>query len=187
MSFRYWGTVPSMMLHAKPSTKAVLPTPASPMMSTLGLPIRPRISIIMRVSRSRHTIGYTFLSAARAVLSVQYLSKLPAPAVHRGASLPGRSVCVLTDFFILPIPLVKRSCISRSRIGNERNSSVLKPASGVAMAASRQSGLISSSPHLIRTLSACSNSSLTFGSGIISPAPAALGYSSILTSAHSRK
>ncbi len=70
-SFKSCGTSPSAMRRARPSTTAVLPTPASPTMIGLFLRRLARMSIICRISRSRPKIGSIPPCLALAVKSVQ--------------------------------------------------------------------------------------------------------------------
>src|SRR3546814_862148 len=56
-SLRGGGTAPAAILSAKPSTTAVLPTPASPVRIGLFCRRRIRMSTICRISSSRPTIG----------------------------------------------------------------------------------------------------------------------------------
>ena len=73
------GTSPSASRSAKPSTTAVLPTPASPV--RIGLFCRRRIStsMIWRISGSRPTTGSILPSRARWVRSVAYLASAESP------------------------------------------------------------------------------------------------------------
>ena len=64
------GTDPSTMSWARPSTTAVLPTPASPIKTGLFLVRRLRISITRAISRSRPITGSILPFLARAVKSV---------------------------------------------------------------------------------------------------------------------
>ena len=64
------GTSALTMRRARPSTRALLPTPASPTTMGLFLRRRQRISIIWSISASRHTTGSSFPERASAVKSV---------------------------------------------------------------------------------------------------------------------
>ncbi len=78
------GTSPSAMRSAKPSTTAVLPTPASPVKIGLFWRRRVKISTIWRTSKSRPKIGSIFPALALAVKSSVYWSRAlvfpPPPA-----------------------------------------------------------------------------------------------------------
>ena len=69
------GTLPSAMRSARPSTRAVLPTPGSPTRIGLFLRRRERISTIWRISLSRPNTGSILPSRARAVTSRVNLSR----------------------------------------------------------------------------------------------------------------
>ena len=73
------GTSPAAMRSARPSTSAVLPTPASP--TTIGLFCRRRIrmSTTSRISRSRPCTGSMLPALACAVRSVVNLSSAVSP------------------------------------------------------------------------------------------------------------
>ncbi|MNK90415.1 hypothetical protein D3C87_1104670 [compost metagenome] len=58
------GTSPATMRKARPSTMAVLPTPASPTTIGLFLRRRARMSIIWRIASSRHNTGSSLSSRA---------------------------------------------------------------------------------------------------------------------------
>ena len=64
------GTSPAATRSAKPSTMAVLPTPASPTRIGLFCRRRERMSITWRISPSRPTIGSIFPARAMAVRSI---------------------------------------------------------------------------------------------------------------------
>ncbi|KAG1440795.1 hypothetical protein G6F57_018911 [Rhizopus arrhizus] len=68
------GTSPATMRSARPSTTAVLPTPASPVKMGLFCRRRVRMSIIWRISASRPITGSILPSRARSVRLVVYWS-----------------------------------------------------------------------------------------------------------------
>ena len=70
------GTSPCAMRCAKPSTTAVLPTPASPVRMGLFWRRRVRISIHWRISSSRPSTGSILPVLALAVKSMVYLSSV---------------------------------------------------------------------------------------------------------------
>ena len=72
-SFSGGGTSPRAMRSAKPSTTAVLPTPASPVRIGLFWRRRIRMSMIWRISSSRPVTGSISPSRARAVRSTREL------------------------------------------------------------------------------------------------------------------
>ena len=72
-----WGTSPSTIFWAKPSTTAVLPTPGSPMRTGLFLVLRLRISITRMISSSRPITGSIFPRRAISVTLIPYSSKSP--------------------------------------------------------------------------------------------------------------
>ena len=86
--FRARGTCPAAIRWARPSARAVLPTPGSPTRQGLFFWRRHKISIIRSSSLSRQNTGSSSPSAARRVRSRQYLSlaRLPrgTPAEARG-------------------------------------------------------------------------------------------------------
>ena len=67
---RFSGTSPSLIRCARPSAIAVLPTPASPMITGLFLVRRLRICSTRRISVSRPITGSSLSSAASRVMSV---------------------------------------------------------------------------------------------------------------------
>ncbi len=77
------GTSPSTMRSARPSTTAVLPTPASPTTIGLFFLLRPRISIICRISRSRPNTGSISPARARPVKSSVKRARADSPSVRR--------------------------------------------------------------------------------------------------------
>ncbi len=81
------GTSPLTIFWAKPSTTAVLPTPASPVRIGLFCRRRCRMSMICRISSSRPTMGS--ISPALAVKSTQNLSSAVVPLGPWAASVPG--------------------------------------------------------------------------------------------------
>ena len=89
------GTSPWAMRSAKPSTTAVLPTPASPV--RIGLFCRRRISTstIWRISGSRPITGSILPARARSVRSVAYLASADCRPPGRAAARPaaGGSAC----------------------------------------------------------------------------------------------
>ncbi len=70
-----WGTSPLAMRWARPSTTAVLPTPASPMRTGLFFVRRDRTWMTRRISSSRPMTGSSLPCRARAVRSRVYLSR----------------------------------------------------------------------------------------------------------------
>ena len=100
-SFRDGGTSPRTMRWAKPSTTAVLPTPASPTRMGLFWRRRIRISMSWRISSSRPTMGSILASRAWAVRSVVKrfsASCLPMEAGARASlASPGWPVLPDTD------------------------------------------------------------------------------------------
>ena len=96
MFFIAGGTSPCAMRIAKPSTTAVLPTPASPVRIGLFCRRRIRMSMIWRISGSRPTTGSILPSRARCVRSVAYFASAESPPGPRfGASGAVSSVAVL--------------------------------------------------------------------------------------------
>ncbi len=73
-SARFGGTLPAAIACANPSTTAVLPTPASPVISGLFCRRRSSTSIMVRISSSRPITGSISPARARAVRSRQYRS-----------------------------------------------------------------------------------------------------------------
>ena len=88
MFFSIGGTSPSAIRSAKPSTTAVLPTPASPVRIGLFWRRRIRMSMIWRISGSRPITGSILPSRARWVRSVAYFASAESPP---GARLSGAS------------------------------------------------------------------------------------------------
>ena len=84
-SRRAGGTSPAAMRKARPSTTAVLPTPASPVRMGLFCRRRVRMSIICRISKSRPRIGSILPARACAVRSMVNWSSAAEPP-GRGAS-----------------------------------------------------------------------------------------------------
>ena len=74
LSFRDSGTSPWAIRWARPSTIAVLPTPASPISTGLFLVRRERTLMTRRISCSRPITGSSFPSRASAVRSRLYFS-----------------------------------------------------------------------------------------------------------------
>ena len=72
-----WGTSPSTIFWARPSTTAVLPTPGSPIRTGLFLVLRLRISMTRMISSSRPITGSTFPRRAISVMLIPYSSKSP--------------------------------------------------------------------------------------------------------------
>ena len=72
-----WGTSPSTIFWARPSTTAVLPTPGSPIRTGLFLVLRFRISMTRMISSSRPITGSTFPRRAISVTLIPYSSKSP--------------------------------------------------------------------------------------------------------------
>ena len=75
LSFRLLGTSPLIILCAKPSTMAVLPTPGSPINTGLFLVLRESILVILLISSSRPITGSILPSLAALVISLPYFSK----------------------------------------------------------------------------------------------------------------
>ena len=73
--FSELGTSPATMREASPSAMAVLPTPASPMMTGLFFFRRLNVCITCRISSSRPTTGSSLPSRASLVRSMVYFSK----------------------------------------------------------------------------------------------------------------
>ena len=73
------GTSPLTMRWARPSTTAVLPTPASPMSTGLFLVRRLSTCATRRISESRPITGSSLPSLARWVRSIEYLSSADSP------------------------------------------------------------------------------------------------------------
>ncbi len=114
LSFRPSGTSFATMRRARPSTMAVLPTPASPMMTGLFLVRRDRISMTRLISSSRPITGSSLPSRARRVRSLPYLSR--ASYVDSGFSpvtcwLPRRSFRAVRTLFLL-IPAFLKTCFT---------------------------------------------------------------------------
>ena len=86
--WRTSGTSPCTMRRARPSTTAVLPTPASPTTIGLFLRRRPRMSTICRISRSRPNTGSIFPARAWAVKSTVKRAKAESPE-RLWAAAPG--------------------------------------------------------------------------------------------------
>ena len=84
------GTSPAAMRSAKPSTTAVLPTPASPVRIGLFCRRRVRMSMTWRISESRPRTGSILPACARAVRSMVNWSSAPPPAGRRRAAAIGR-------------------------------------------------------------------------------------------------
>ena len=84
-SCKLGGTSPRAILRAKPSTTAVLPTPASPVRIGLFCRRRIRISTIWRISSSRPTIGSISPLRACSVRSVQNCSSASPLPIAPGA------------------------------------------------------------------------------------------------------
>ena len=81
--FKQSGTSPFASLHAKPSTAAVLPTPASPVIIGLFWRLRISISISFLISLSLPTISSILPVRACSTISIVYncrASPLPVPA-----------------------------------------------------------------------------------------------------------
>ena len=85
------GTLPSTISRARPSTIAVLPTPASPTYSGLFLRRRHRISMVRSISIRRPTSGSMRPSAAALFRFVAYLSSALPPSGSRSPSGCGSS------------------------------------------------------------------------------------------------
>ncbi len=103
------GTAPSTIAWARPSTIAVLPTPASPMSTGLFLVRRLRISIVCSISSARPMTGSSSPLRARSVRSVPNLSSIGVS----DAAASVVSCCVVTP------PAVTDSrtpCVSASAV-----------------------------------------------------------------------
>ena len=183
-SRRRAGTSPAAMSRAKPSTRAVFPTPGSPTMMTLGLVRRPRISATLRISRFRPITGSMSPARASAVRSTQ----------KRASDLPSVGVAPAAAPATLPLSLAcasgrpakaTKSCCSVS--GKVFSSSSVKPTPGLQSAARTHAAVVRSRESFSRTTSATSRSLLTSGAAGGSPGGrAALGYFRSRSSAHSR-
>ena len=88
-SFNGGGTSPAAMRRAKPSTTAVLPTPASPVRIGLFWRRRMRISTIWRISSSRPTIGSISPWRARSVRSTANRRRASCLPIAAGSSAAG--------------------------------------------------------------------------------------------------
>ncbi len=84
-SFRNAGTSPSAILVTNASTSAVLPTPASPVIRTLDLVLRPSASKMISNSFSKPMITPNLPSRASFTLSMQ---NLPASPLLAHGELP---------------------------------------------------------------------------------------------------
>ncbi|MCY1294998.1 hypothetical protein D9M70_443190 [compost metagenome] len=90
-SLRLSGTSPAAMRRARPSTSAVLPTPASPTTIGLFLRRRARMSISWRIAVSRHSTGSSRPARAWAVKLWVKRARADSPSAHGAASgAPGR-------------------------------------------------------------------------------------------------
>lgn len=87
-SFNAGGTSPRAMRCAKPSTTAVLPTPASPTRIGLFWRRRIRMSTTWRISSSRPMIGSSLPSRACAVRSVVNFFSASCLPIAAGAMAP---------------------------------------------------------------------------------------------------
>ena len=97
-----WGTSSSTMRCARPSTIAVLPTPASPIRTGLFLPRRDSTSMVCSISSSRPMTGSIRPSRAMAVRSRPNSSSVgvadrppgpPGPLAPGGPPWPARTRC----------------------------------------------------------------------------------------------
>ena len=84
LSINFWGTSPSTIFWAKPSTTAVLPTPGSPIRTGLFFVRRFNISITRWISSSRPTTGSIFPSRANPVILIPYSPNSPPPFPRGG-------------------------------------------------------------------------------------------------------
>ena len=84
----FGGTSPEAKRWAKPSTTAVLPTPASPVRIGLFWRRRSRMSMIWRISSSRPTIGSIFPLAATSVMSTANRASAVVPPTPPAAAPP---------------------------------------------------------------------------------------------------
>ena len=82
------GTSPAAIRCAKPSTTAVLPTPASPVRMGLFCLRRMRMSTIWRISSSRPTMGSISPLLARSVRSTEYFLRASCLPMAAGAMAP---------------------------------------------------------------------------------------------------
>ncbi len=118
------GTSPEASRTAKPSTTAVLPTPASPVRMGLFCRRRVRISTIWRISLSRPRIGSIFPARACAVRSVVNWSSAAVPRGTDGVPSPADCVspvalaCASAASALLAVTVAKsrfsRSGLTRS-------------------------------------------------------------------------
>ena len=141
-----------------------MPTPASPVMMTLGLFCLLNISIIILISLSLLTIGKILCSLAKSVLSMQYFISILLAGIEPD-SLTG-----LPMLRWISLSWRRDSKMSFSLIGNDFSWSRVKPAPGLAKAHRIQIGLILSRPNLSLTVSASSNIFRIFSSPLISVA-----------------
>ena len=90
LSNNFWGTSPSTIFWAKPSTTAVLPTPGSPIKTGLFFVRRFKISMTRLISWSRPTTGSISPWRAASVMLIPYSPSKPwpAPAPPRGGWPP---------------------------------------------------------------------------------------------------
>ena len=114
------GTSPAAMRCAKPSTTAVLPTPASPV--RIGLFCRRRIStsMICRISSSRPRIGSISPDAALAVRSCEKRSSAVVPVGPAAASRARRAGRAQPRAIHRPEVFLLRACPDRAMLGGER-------------------------------------------------------------------
>mmetsp|Transcript_16072 Transcript_16072/g.22179 ORF Transcript_16072/g.22179 Transcript_16072/m.22179 type:complete len:202 (-) Transcript_16072:686-1291(-) len=82
------GTSPAIIICAKPSAIAVLPTPGSPMRQGLFFVRRPRIWITRSISFDRPTTGSSFPASACFVRSVPYSSRVGVLLLPEAAPPP---------------------------------------------------------------------------------------------------
>ncbi len=127
-SFRLGGTSPRAMRCAKPSTTAVLPTPASPTRIGLFWRRRIRMSTTWRISSSRPTIGSILPPRACAVRSTVNFFSASCLPICAGAIAP------LASPGAAPPPTLEPSRAPSVSSG--------EPATILAKSSNRSSGLI---------------------------------------------
>ena len=108
LSFSSSGTSPLTMACAKPSTTAVLPTPASPISTGLFLVLRHKISIIRWISSSLPITGSSLCCFAFKVMS------LPISKSFSGSSLPTWFPSSLLEFEFVLICIFDKSWLRSS-------------------------------------------------------------------------
>ena len=120
LPLRASGTSSRAKRSAKPSTTAVLPTPASPVSIGLFCRRRSKISIRRRISRSRPTISSISPALARAVRSTQYRAKAsPLPIAAGDIKAAGCPVAALSP--PEPVPLLAYEAVVEEEITRARS------------------------------------------------------------------